>query len=109
MLDFFIFTYMKSILFLLQLVWCTTVHAQKHAGPILEEHPIYGPTSSLLGVMRRWNPSYFYPLDSSFHKYMNKYDRELLFDPARLDMYLKDRKFVWFRHSDTTFLPFKLN
>jgi hypothetical protein len=90
------------------LLCCTlTVHAQKQTGPIDEEHAIYGPARSLLGVMRRWNPSYFYPLDSSFHKYINKYDRELLADPYRLDMYLKDRKFVWFRHSDTTFLPFK--
>jgi hypothetical protein len=97
---------MKYILYVLMLVSSTTV-AQKQTGPIDEEHAIYGPARSLIGVMRRWHPSYFYPLDSSFHKYINKYDRELLADPYRLDMYLKDRKFPWFRHSDTTFLPFK--
>jgi hypothetical protein len=80
---------------------------QVSAQEVETELPVYGPAKSLMGIMRGWNPSRFYPLDSSFHQYMRKYDRDLLLTPWRLDSFLYWKGFVWVRHSDTTFLPFK--
>jgi hypothetical protein len=56
--------------------------------------------------MRGWNPSRFYPIDTSFRKEISRYDRALLEDPYRLDQFLHRRQWVWVRHSDTLFMPY---
>lgn len=70
--------------------------------------PVYGPAKSLIGVCRGYNPSYFYPLDSSFRPYIHKYDREILETPWRLDSVLRYYKFLWVRFPDTSFMPYKI-
>jgi hypothetical protein len=79
--------------------------AQPVTRPNKEEWPIYGPSGSLIGVVRYWNPSYFYPIHYSYRKYINRYDRAILETPWKLDSLLKDKKFVWVRHADTLYLP----
>ena len=70
-----------------------------------EDRPVYGPAKSLIGVMRSWNPERFYPLHESMHTFINKYDRDLLNTPWRLDSFLRFRGHVWVRVNDTAFLP----
>ena len=78
----------------------------KTTGPIKEEWPVYGPDQSLMGVARRWDPTVFYPLDPTFRRWMNKYDRQILENKKSLDSFLLERKFTRVVVSDTVFKPY---
>lgn len=98
---------MKTFLTILLIAY-TNLSVAQTRGAVKEDWAIYGPSQSLIGIAKGWAPTYFYPLDTSFRKYILKYDRFILESPYHLDSFLKERKFVWVRHSDTMYLPYKL-
>lgn len=96
---------MKTVCLLMLLSLGVTAQTTK---PYPQDHAVYGSGKSLIGIIRYWNPSYFYPLHPAYYKFIHPLDKDFLCEPRRIDTLLYLR-YGPVKRTDTLYQPFKLN
>lgn len=101
-------TSLKNQLLFALMLTAVSGYSQPFTTPRRNEYPVYGQYKSLIGVVRYWNPSYFYPIHASIRPYLHPKDTLTLYSAYSMDSLMKVYKITNWYMTDTFYMAVKI-